>query len=252
MKKSLLIKCLYCILLVIAAGYAAPSRAQVIISGHVYDSSKLYAIPDVLVQSTSGAYTVTDTTGDYQIGVNETDSLAFIYQGKSTIKFAVKDIPQYNGFDISLHVKTKQKYKILDPVTVFYRSYREDSLEKRQEFANIFNSTRPGLSTTYDATPGGAAGIDLDELVRVFQFRKNKQTFALKQRLIENEQEKYVDYRFSARTVGRITGLKGDTLTRYMKIYRPSYQFARESTIAEFYEYILRTSYAFKRREGIP
>jgi hypothetical protein len=223
--------------------------AQVMISGNVYDSSKLYAVPNVNVLSTSGAMTLTDSIGAYHILVKSTDSLSFVYNGKSTLKFPVKTIKNYNSFDISLHVKTKEKYKLLNPVTVFANSYQKDSLENREAYSKIFGGEKPGIHSTYD--PGGAAGLDLDALIGMFQFRKNKQQLAFRNRLIDEEQEHYIDYRFSAKTVSRITGLKGDTLERYRKLYRPNYYFVVNSTLTQFYEYILNTSYAFKKQEGI-
>lgn len=226
-----------------------PVAAQIIISGNVYDSSKLYAVPGVNVFSTSGSMAVTDSIGAYRILVRSTDSLSFVYHGKSTLKFPVKTIKDYNSFDISLHVKTKEKYKLLNPVTVFANSYQKDSLENREAYSKIFGAEKPGIHSTYD--PGGAAGLDLDALIGMFQFRKNKQQLAFRNRLLDEEQDHYIDYRFSARTISRITGLKGDTLERYRKLYRPNYYFVVNSTLTEFYEYILNTSYAFKKREGI-
>jgi hypothetical protein len=68
---------------------------------------------------------------------------------------------------------------------------------------------------------------------------------------MQDEQERYIDYRFSSKTVARITGLKGDTLEKYRKMYRPTYFVVVNSSLAEFYQYILNTSYAFKKQEGI-
>lgn len=228
------------------------ASGQITISGKVYDSSKLYVVPDVIVESSSGSHSVTDTVGEYHINVKSTDSVSFSYMGKSTVKFPVKDIKDYTSFDISLHVKVKDKYKLLNPVTVYFRSFEQDSLENRKEYAKIFNSEKPGIGSTYNPyDPGSVPGLDLDEFIKMFQFRKNKRTLAFKERLVQEEQDRYVDYRFSSKTITRVTGLTGDALEKYKKLYRPSYEFLSTSTIAEFYQYILTTSYAFKKREGI-
>lgn len=223
--------------------------AQILISGNVYDSSKLYAVPYVQVFSTSGSSAVTDSTGAYHIPVNEKDSISFLYNGKSTIKFPVATIKNYNSFDISIRVKAKEKYKLLNPVTVFMNSYQKDSIENREAYAKLFGGEEHGIHSTYD--PGGAAGLDLDALIGMFQFRKNKQELAFKNFLIDQEKDRYIDYRFSAKTIRRITGLKGDTLQQYQKLYRPSYYFVVNSSLTQFYEYILNTSYAFKKQIGI-
>lgn len=223
------------------------ASAQVTVSGNVYDISKLYAVPGVQVSSTSGSSDVTDSTGSYQINVSKTDSIIFTYNGKSTIKFPVKDIKNYSSFDISLHAQVKQKYKLLNPVTVYTNTYKFDSIENRNEYAKIFGDEKPGIHSTYD--PGGAAGLDLDALIGMFQFRKNKEQLAFKNRLLQEEEDRYVDYRFSSRAITRITGLTGDSLEVYKKMYRPDYYFVAHSTLTQFYQYILNTSYAFKRKQ---
>ena len=223
---------------------------QVLISGTVYDSTKLYVVPGVTVSSTSGIITVTDSLGGYHINVTENDSLSFFYRGKSTVKFPVKTIGNYTAFDISLRIKVKDKYKLLQGVTVFADNYRRDSMENRMQYAKIFNLENPTLRSM--SAPGEPAGLDIDELINMFHFRKNKQNLAFQKRMVEDEQDHYVDYRFNSKLIHRITGLSGDTLLKYKKIYRPSYSFVVSSTLAHFYEYILNTSYIFKREEGIP
>ncbi|MEO6837126.1 MAG: hypothetical protein ABI261_02340 [Ginsengibacter sp.] len=222
---------------------------QITISGTVYDSSKLYTIPNVFVYSTAGSRAVTDSMGIYHINVEQKDSISFYYDGKSTVKFSVKSMLDYTAFDISLHIKVKEKYKLLNTVTVFRNSYLRDSIENRQEYSKVFGGEKPGIHSTYD--PGGAAGLDLDALIGMFQHRKNQENLAFKNRLLQQEQDSYVDYRFSSKTISRVTGLKGDELEKYKKLYRPTYFFIVTSTLTEFYEYILNTSYAFKKQEGI-
>ncbi|MEO8110539.1 MAG: carboxypeptidase-like regulatory domain-containing protein [Ginsengibacter sp.] len=224
-------------------------KAQITISGTVYDSTKLYVVPNVNVSSTSGLVATTDSLGAYHINVSKGDSVSFFYRGKSTVKFPVETINNYNSFDISLRVRINDKYKLLKGVTVFANTYHRDSLENRMSYSKIFDFDKPGISSNYE--PGAAAGLDLDQLIGMFQFRKNKQNLAFQKRLVDQEQDHYVDYRFSSKVINRITGLHGDTLTKYKTLYRPSYYFVVSSTLAEFYEYILNTSYSFKREEGI-
>ena len=85
----------------------------------------------------------------------------------------------------------------------------------------------------------------------MFQKRKNQENLAFRNRLIQQEEDNYVDYRFSSKTISRVTGLKGDELEKYKKLYRPTYLFIVTSSLTDFYEYILNTSYAFKKQQGI-
>ena len=238
------------LIFVLVAAAPFSTTAQIEISGTVYDSSKLYVVPGVMVNSTSGNNAFTDSLGAYHIIVeNAGDSISFYYNNKHTIKYPVKSMNNYNSFDISLRVRINDKYKLLKNVVVFSNNYQHDSIENRLTYAKIFDREKPGISSTYE--PGSAAGFDLDALIGIFQFRKNKSNIAFQKRLINEEQDRYVDFRFSRKTVSRITGLKGDTLDLYRKIYRPDYYFTSKATLAQFYEYILNTSYKFKREEGI-
>lgn len=222
---------------------------QINISGTVYDSTKLYVVPGVSVSSTSGLQTITDSLGAYHINASENDSISFFYRGKSTIKFAVKTMTDYTAFDISLRVRINAKYKLLQEVTVFSDTYHRDSAENRMEYSKVFNYEKPGVHSSFE--PGGPAGLDLDALIDVFNARKRKENLAFQKRIVEDEQERFVNYRFSPKVIHRITGLSGDTLTRYIKLYIPSYAFVVSSSLTEFYQYILNTSYAFKKEEGI-
>lgn len=237
-------------MLLLLGGTVQFAKAQIEISGTVYDSSKLYAIPNVMVNTSSGNSALTDSLGTYHIIVsNVNDSVSFYYNNKHTMKYPVKSMSNYNAFDISLRVKAAEKYKLLKNVIVFSNTYRYDSMENRITYSKIFDRDKPGISSTYE--PGGAAGFDLDALIGIFQFRKNKSNIAFQKRLINEEQDRYIDYRFNPKTISRITGLKGDTLELYRKRYRPDYYFTSKATLTQFYEYILNTSYKFKREEGI-
>lgn len=226
-----------------------PVYGQVLISGTVYDSTKLYAVSNVNVISTSGATTITDSTGSYQITVSENDSISFFYRDKYTVKFPVSKIEDYTAFDISLRVTINPKYKLLKNVTIFSNTYKRDSIETRISYSKIFGDSQPTLRSSFEE--GGAAGLDVNELIGIFQFKKNKHNLAFRNRLIKEEQDRFVDYKFSSKTITRITGLKGDGLTEYKKLYRPSYIMVATSSLAQFYEYILNTSYVFKRENGI-
>nr|MBA2562877.1 hypothetical protein [Chitinophagaceae bacterium] len=135
------------------------ANGQIIVSGTVYDSTKLYSITGVEVKSTGGDMSLTDSAGIYKISVTEVDSISFFYRNKSTIKFPVKVVKNYNEFDISLQVRVQEKYKPLKPVYIF-SNYRKDSATNRIAYSKIFNYDKPGIGTTY--TPGSSAGLDLN------------------------------------------------------------------------------------------
>ncbi len=222
---------------------------QVIISGIVYDSTKLYVVPGVIVKSTGGGVTLTDSLGAYHINAAENDSLSFFYNNKPTQKFPVKNISNYNDFDISLQVRVFEKYKLLKEVKIFTKSYKQDSVENRLTYSKIFNYEKPQLRS--NSTPGTPPGLDVNELINMFRFRRNKMNQAFQQRLLTEEEEKYINYKFNSTLLKRVTGLTGGVLDKYKLLYRPSYEFVVTASELQFYEYILNTADKFKKQEGI-
>ena len=222
---------------------------QIIVSGTVYDSTKLYAVPGVIVKSTGGGSTITDSLGVYHINTTEKDSISFYYANKPTQKFPVKTISNYNDFDISLQVRVFEKYRLLKEVKIFTKSYRQDSAENRLSYSKVFNYQKPGLRSTY--TPGSPPGLDIDELINVFRFRRNKMNLIFQKRLMQEEEDKYVNYKFNSVLLKRVTGLTGASLDKYKMQYKPSYEFLVTAPELEFYEYILNTADKFKKQEGI-
>lgn len=223
--------------------------AQVILSGRVYDSTKLYVVPGVVVKSTGGGSTMTDSLGAYHINTTEADSISFYYANKPTQKFPVKAISNYNDFDISLQVRVLEKYKLLKEVKVFTKSYKQDSAANRVTYSRVFNYQNPTLRS--NSTPGTPPGLDINELINIFRFRKNRQNLAFQNRLIAEEEEKYVNYKFNSTLLKRVTGLSGPPLDKYKLIYRPSYEFLITASELTFYEYILNTADKFKKDEGL-
>ncbi len=218
---------------------------QLTVTGTVYDSTKTIPVKDVTIKSSNGTVAVTDSTGRYTIVTSDKDSLTFIYQDKPTAKFAVKQIPYIGAFDISLHVRVAEKFRTLKEVKVYAKNYRQDSIANREEYARYFNYKKPGISLSTDANTG-AAGADLNEFINVFRFKRNRQLRKLQERLVEQEQEHYIDYRFNKTTVRRITKLEGEELDEFMQVYRPDFAFTQQSSVVEFYQYILNAAYDYK------
>ncbi|MEP7163172.1 MAG: hypothetical protein ABI741_00685 [Ferruginibacter sp.] len=220
-------------------------HAQFTISGTVFDSSKINYVENVRVVSTGGMFAITDSLGRYSVMAGENDSLVFFYNNKPTQKFLVKAIPDPSRFNISLRINIKGKYHVLNEVVVFSRSYKQDSLENRQTYADIYDYKKPGLSTSI--TPGGGVGADVDELINIFRFKRNRRLRAFQLRLETQEQEKYITYRFNKLFVKRITGLDGALLDTFLVWYRPSYEFAKNSDELIFNQYILKAFYQYQK-----
>ena len=219
--------------------------AQLTISGTVYDSTKTVPVKNVLVKSTCGTVARTDSAGHYNIVAMENDSLSFVFRNKSTEQFAVDQIQNIGDFNISLHVRVYEKYKVLKDIVVYSNTYHEDSIENRKEFAQGFDFQKPGIGVS-SSSYSGTAGLDIDQFIDMFHFRRNRIMKGFQQRLIEEEQEKYIDYRFNKYLVKRITHIEQPQLDSFMLRYRPDFYFTQSSSIPDFYQYILDASYQFK------
>ena len=205
---------------------------QVQVKGKVFDMTQSIPLESVSVMSTSGAGTTTDSLGRFAIRARETDSIWFSYLGKSTPKYAVNTIANPQNFEISLHVNVT----VLRSVMVKPPDYHLDSIQNRKDYAKAFDFKKPGIGIV--STPGGAVGMDLDQFIEMFQFRRNKRMAQFRDRLIREEQDKYIDHRFSRALVIKLTGLRGPELDTFMRRYRPDLYFTQVATDYEFQSYI--------------
>jgi len=212
------------------------------LKGTVYDSTKTYPLSSVSVITTSGNGTTSDVFGHYQIDVRETDSVWFSYLNKPTIKYAVAKIIDAQQFDIALHIYIP----VLKEIVIRPRNYKLDSLQNRIDYAKAFDWQKPKLRANIGNDYGSAVGFDLDEIIRMFQFRRNKSMAQFQERLLQQERDKFIDYRFNKGLVLRLTGLTGDARDSFMLLCRPSYEFCLLVSDYEFQAAIKQCFEKFK------
>lgn len=218
--------------------------AQLTLSGTVFDSSKINLVEGVRVQSNTGAFTYTDSMGKYKLAVSEADTVFFSFRNKPTQNFPVKNIPNPTQFDIWLHIKVKGKFTTLKEVVIRSKSYRLDSIENRKKYADVFGFRSGKIETSI--TPSGGVGLDINELINIFRFRRNRQLKAFRNRLEMDEKERYINYKFNKTVVSRITNLKNAELDTFMVRYRPDFDFVQQCNELTFNQYILNASYHYK------
>jgi hypothetical protein len=230
----------------------AASAQFTTVSGTIYDITARRPLEAVAVLSTSGRGTITDSAGRYSLTVKKTDSIWFSLIGKTTMKYAVDTISNLSGFDVMLHIKATQ----LPEVTVRNRYYRFDSIQNRNDYAKVFNFRKPSLqiinNPTYNTTPGVTAGLDINEIINMFRFKRNRQILALQRRLLQQEQDAYIDHRFKKIFVIKLTGLSGAALDSFMVAYRPDYEFLLTLNDLEFGYYIERCFDLHKQHKPSP
>lgn len=200
------------------------SQAQKL-HGTVYDFFSKRPLESVTVQTSSGMNTITDSLGKFTITVSKNDSVWFTFLSKRTLQYPVDTIANLSNFEIALYVEAAW----LPAVKVHSSNYTLDSLQNRIEYAKVFNFRKPGLKFTSQSpssyVPGSfTAGIDLDELINAFRFRRNRQLQTMQERLIEQEHEKYVNHRYTKYLVQNLTSLSGAALDSFIAVSKPSYE----------------------------
>ena len=219
---------------------------SVTISGVVYDISGRRPIESVVVHANSNQ-AITDSLGRYIITIKAKDSLWFSLFGKNTNKYPIDTIEDPRNFNIMIHVTGVD----LPEVKVRNSYYRLDSLQNRMDYAKYFNYQAPGLKLSNNQQlfgPGGlTVGLDLDEIINMFRFKRNRNLQFLQKRLLSQEQEKYVNYRFTKRFVQKITHLEGANLSSFMEYCKPSYEVLGLLNDLELGYYIQQKYIQFKK-----
>jgi hypothetical protein len=217
------------------------SLCQIKLSGHVYDKYGATPLTAVSVLSTSGSGTFTDSTGHYEIIVSPADSIWFSYLGKATHKFSASDCGSLPEFTVSLFTAIP----VLKEVIIKPRNYKTDSIQNRMDYAKAFNFKRPTLASIVKSVSITGIVIDLYELARLFQFRKNNSWSSFRDRLVEEEKNRFIDHRFTKYLVRSITGIAENRLEEFMTMYRPSYSLTLIAADYDFREYIKRSYQEF-------
>lgn len=206
---------------------------------------------DVQVMCTCGTMTFTDSVGNYSIYVGEKDSVFFFFRNKPTQKFAVAAIKNTEQFDIAISLHVPGRYKQLKEIIVYGKYRKQDSIDNRVQYDKVFNFNKSGFQLTGSSPEAGVgAGLDLEALVNMFRFRRNRSTERFQQRLIKEEQDRYINYRFNANIIKRLTVLQdGDLLNEYMEQYRPDYSTLIQVLDIELYQYIQLTVKEFLEKK---
>lgn len=194
------------------------------LSGIVYDYYSKKPLEAVTVYTSSGNHSITDSLGKYSVTVTRNDSVWFSYFSKKTMKYPVDTITNFSDFEVALHVDVAW----LPEIKVRNKNYHLDSLQNRQDYAKIFNYRKPGVRITSASpsayVPGSVtAGLDLTELINMFRFKRSRQMLSFQERLLQQEQDKYIDHRFTKLFVRRLTNLETPALDTFMVLYRPDY-----------------------------
>lgn len=180
----------------------------------------------------SGQGFVTDSTGHFTIAANKGELVAFRKLGFKTARLRVPEgaAPPFYKVVLQKGAFELQEIQVRDR----YRNYKADSLRNYELYKQTLEFPR-------------MSAVDVISHPFSALSKTNRKKWAFQKDYNYWEAQKYIDYAFNEFLIGRLTGLKGDALKNYQRVYRPTYEQLREMTEYEFYEYIRRTALTWEK-----
>jgi len=183
-----------------------------------------------------------DLGGNFKILAKVGDILVFSNIGYLPDTLRVLSYIIDSGYNVMLRPETRSLPMV--NVQGDLSKYQIDSLKRRDDYKYIYNRTAPKIAG--GTTPSNGVGISLSPVT--YFSKKEKEVRHLKKRLGQNEENYYVDYRFSRSYVAKLTRLQGDSLQLFMKRYTPSYSYCRKTSSDGMLLYINESLKVFLKR----
>lgn len=230
------------LLLVVCVSISLMTLAQQLtLRGKVMDSKSDVPLEGATIfNTTQGFFRKAGQNGMFSIRAQDNDVLIFSSAGYQPDTVRISQDIIVTGLYLGLQASPVS----LDTVTITQRTYADDSLQRRMEYAHFFDRPVKDITGGNDAQYG--FGVTLSPITYFSRKEKDKRRF--KKQYEEYERNAYIDYRFSPAYVHRVTGLDGDELKNFMKEYRPSYSFLRSTGDQDLLLYINDSFKKFKKR----
>lgn len=174
---------------------------------------------------------ICDSNGQFKVEVKSGELLEFSRARYKTLRLRIVNEKQPAYYVLHL-----EKIKPLLDVKGKLLAYQLDSLDYDRTFFNTIHGTKRGDNY--------GNGGSLDALSK-----QNRERWALQKMHEKWQNERYVNLVFNEDLVSEITYLSGEELKRFMRMYRPDYQFLRETTEYEYLSYIKKAYEQFKKQE---
>jgi len=181
-----------------------------------------------------------DLGGNYKIAAETGDSLIFSHLGYVSDTIVVNSAM----FNERLPIELKIKISYLQSVEVDEMAkYRLDSLSRREDYDYIFKN-KNAKPLWDNKLSGDGRGVNFSPFGHWSSNEKQKRK--LKERLVSDDKEEFIYYKFSRR-VPRLTGLSGDSLMLYINKYKPGYDYCVRASSQDILLYINDKLILFKK-----
>ncbi len=210
---------------------AERGSAQKFLTWKIFSKSGADTLVSVSIHNiTQGRYDLSDEDGSYRIQVMSGDHVAFSSVGYRTDTVTITEEMLLATYPVYLTVKAVT----LQSVSVRYNNYQLDSMDRRKEYACVYdNGNTPRVEKQRQ---GDGVGVEMNIFRRASKGERQRER--LQKRLAKEEQDYYVNFRYNKETVIKFTRLQGDSLKQFMKKYRPSYDYCRKAAPVDILVYI--------------
>jgi hypothetical protein len=224
------------LLLLFLIATALSSTAQFVLSGKVSGEDSIAISGVSITNKTTGLLTTSDSTGNYAIKGKSGDTIVFRNLGylQSVYVLANKTTHQ--------HIMVRQSIQ-LQAVRIAGSNYKRDSINFHEEYEKSFGFRRPKWYEVYTIT-----AVNINNLQKALSFKGNKKKTKFKKQLINYEHDEFVDYKYSRDIVNKLTNLEGDSLSLFMEQYHPTYEFMKDATDYDLYDFIKKSYNDYKTK----
>jgi hypothetical protein len=179
-----------------------------------------------------GQHNISDMGGNYRIAARFGDTLIISSAGYLTDTLVVSQNMLAAEYTVFLHEKVVALPAVRITET---NSYQLDSLERHEDYAWLLDKKHP-VKLWNEKRPGDGPGLSFSPIG--YYSRGEVRKRRLKKRLKQEEEDYYIDFRFSRAKVAMLTGLKGDSLQMFMIRFRPGYKWCRNANTMDILLYI--------------
>lgn len=227
-----MVKSLFVIWLILLLFLSMESRAQSTLSGEVLSSKDSLPLTGVtILNKRSGFAATSDDKGIFTIHARQGDTILLKRLGYTPLLYITDR--EKSG----IHFRMTPQPIELKSVTVMHYHLLKDSLRLREEFRRSFDFRRPRWNEVVPYVGIGFA-ININQLSKALAFKSNRRKEKFRGLLFEKEKENLVEARFTPEVVTKVTGMQGDSVTQFMQKFAPHYDFVKNATTYDLYEYI--------------
>jgi hypothetical protein len=216
---------------ILLLGCVRVGNGQQFLTGKVYVKGSSDTLISVSIHNiTAQRYDLSDEDGSYRIQASPGDHISFSSVGHKPDTVTVTASILTASYPVYLEIKAQY----LQAARVEYTNYQLDSMDRRKEYAWVYEQ---GNEKRFEhERKGDGVGVTMNIFRNTSSAAKQRER--LEKRLNKEEQDFYVDFRYSKEYVGKITRLKGDSLKTFMTKYRPSYDYCRRAAMVDMLVYI--------------